>query len=492
MTLNSINTSDRTITLRNSSPNLFDIDSISLLIGKNGSGKTFTLQSIIRAFNPRRKELLGDSCKLFFDHGRAPSKDELNRWGIIYYTPAQNRPGLNSVNNFLDASKRKIENLFNLERYMDVLGAFDLKLELTATIKGEYKKIVDLLADALIKNKNFRSSEIQTKFDFNEANKLRIKLDETSDFEASQEEYDAISQSYAKQQATLSRIILKSIELSNTDERVFSCLATVTYMAEKKKAGITTIIEFIRAYLGSNIFSPLKISRFQLEPFLLLANATIDLINDFEFKRSSGSRVFYSRHLATPEDRIIIENSPAFALCYIDFPAISSGQWAIMKQTIAIYESLRDLSKKENIENILLLIDEGDAFLHLEWQRRYIMQLNAFLSRCKSELNIGTLQLILASHSPLLATDMPRDFVCAFDSDKPQPSFAAPLQLILNRSFSSRSIGEFATREINSTIQRAKAGRLDDKDRYIIDLIDDPIIKREIHHIIAGNENNDN
>ncbi|QJI38414.1 AAA family ATPase [Pseudomonas sp. ADAK13] len=163
-----------------------------------------------------------------------------------------------------------------------------------------------------------------------------------------------------------------------------------------------------------------------------------------------------------------------------------------MKQTIAIYESLFDLAKKKKNPNILLLIDEGDAFLHLEWQRRYIMQINDFLYRCKKDLDIKNLQLILATHSPLLATDIPRDFVCTLDSPDPQPSFAAPLQLILNKSFNSRSIGEFATREINRTLHRIKSGKLENKDLYIIEMIDDPVIKREILYLLKEAKENAN
>jgi ABC-type cobalamin/Fe3+-siderophores transport system ATPase subunit len=490
--LTSIRISDKKITLRNSSPNLFDIDSISLLIGKNGSGKTLALQSIIKAFNAKDKDLLSNSCELSFDYRKSYNKDDTNKWGVIYYTPAQNRPIRNNSISFLDASKRKIENLFHLDRYSDVLGAFDLKLELVATIKSEHKKIGDLLAESLIKNKNFRSKTIQEKFDFTKASQLKTKLESTSDFEIPQEEFEKLSQSYTNLLSSLSELILDTIIHSTSEARTFSCLATATHIIEKEKLGITHLIEFIRTYLKIDLFPPLKLRRTDLASHVRLADDVEIRLHNFKKAPTLGSRVSYSYHLTTKGKRNEIENSPIFTLCKIDFPAISSGQWAIMKQTIAIYESLFDLAKKKKNPNILLLIDEGDAFLHLEWQRRYIMQINDFLYRCKKDLDIKNLQLILATHSPLLATDIPRDFVCTLDSPDPQPSFAAPLQLILNKSFNSRSIGEFATREINRTLHRIKSGKLENKDLYIIEMIDDPVIKREILYLLKEAKENAN
>ncbi|MNJ70339.1 hypothetical protein D3C77_667890 [compost metagenome] len=69
----------------------------------------------------------------------------------------------------------------------------------------------------------------------------------------------------------------------------------------------------------------------------------------------------------------------------------------------------------------------------------------------------------------------------------PPPSFAAPLYAILNLAFDASTIGEFATRRINATIKNLKAGRLTERDQYLISIVDDPIIKRELK-AMAPNE----
>lgn len=488
--LNTIQTEDHNIVLRNGSPNLFDIDSISLLIGKNGSGKTVTLKSIINAFHTRRKELLNGKVNLFFEGQHRANIDQLNTWGVIYYTPAQNRPKLYNNKNFIDASKRQIKNILGIEKHKDILSAFNLKLNLTATISADYKKIGLFLADSLISNKSLASNEANKLLDLEHSRTLKRQLSRLNDFEASQEEFDSLNNSYTENISALSDTILRHIALeSHADKyRVLSCFATVTSMVTSKKLPSSSIIEFIRRFLSISLFNVSHTQPHSLKSFELQALGCLELLNTFDFKSSPNNKNTYFREFASSGERSFFEKNLGLANFNIGFPDVSSGQWAIMRQTIAIFEALEELSKRDGIDNILLLIDEGDAFLHLDWQRQYIYQLNAFLMKCKHDLLINNLQLIIATHSPILATDIPREFVCAMDRDNfasLHPSFAAPLQSILNRSFGSRTIGEFATREINKTLSKLKNSKLSQKDHFIISMIDDPVIKREIEYILS-------
>ncbi|MHC8347414.1 AAA family ATPase [Pseudomonas sp. RT6P73] len=495
--LNRIQTDEYNIVLRNHSPNIFDIDSVSLLIGKNGSGKTVTLKSIINAFNTSRKDPLKDNCQLHFEGSFRQSPTQLMSWGVIYYTPAQNRPKLRSNNNFIDASKRQIKNMLKIEQHKEVLSAFGLNLELTATLTVDYKKIGNYLAENLISKKSSSASKTNNLFDFEQARLLRRKLVTFSDIESSQEDHDRINESYLEQVSKLSDIILNHLSATEKIDatRTFICFATINHMISLRSVSTATIIEFARCFLETALFVPAKVTFRQLEPFLAQASGALRIVTDEILTKSRTNKYTFSRTLTSPDERSYFEGNPGLVLFDVGFPEVSSGQWAIMRQTIAIYEALIELSERSNITNILLLIDEGDAFLHLDWQRRYILQLNSFLMRCKQELKIKNLQLIIATHSPILATDMPREFVCAMDRSEYAslyPSFAAPLQSILNRSFSSRTIGEFATREINNTIHKINKIPLTEKDHYIISMIDDPIIKNEIERTIKSEARYDN
>ncbi|HCD9054574.1 TPA: ATP-binding protein, partial [Klebsiella quasipneumoniae] len=132
---------------------------------------------------------------------------------------------------------------------------------------------------------------------------------------------------------------------------------------------------------------------------------------------------------------------------------------------------------------------EGDAFLHMEWQRKYISSLNKMLGSLKVSLGIEHLQLILATHSPLLATDVPKDFISRLPVENNTLSgFASPLYILLNESFGTKTIGEFATNKIEKVISKIPENTLTEEDYYIIENIDNPLIKNELERLIMQNK----
>nr|WP_305144799.1 AAA family ATPase [Cronobacter malonaticus] len=163
----------------------------------------------------------------------------------------------------------------------------------------------------------------------------------------------------------------------------------------------------------------------------------------------------------------------------INYTSMSSGELAVMNQFTSITTKLNALSKKD-IKKILVLIDEGDAFLHLEWQRMYIFHINKLLSEIKKENNIEIIQVIMASHSPLLATDVPRQFVFSLDKDtSPSFTFASPMHMLFSESFGTSTIGEFATTKINEIYNNFANSNASQKDIKILEYIDSDILRRE-------------
>ncbi|NWE37638.1 AAA family ATPase, partial [Pseudomonas gingeri] len=138
-----------------------------------------------------------------------------------------------------------------------------------------------------------------------------------------------------------------------------------------------------------------------------------------------------------------------------------------------ITAALEKISSKR--DNILLLIDEGDAFLHLEWQRLYIQQLNDLLSGTVQSAGVSALQVIMATHSPLLATDVPKQFVCSLNEQqdgKTPKAFAATLHTLFNQSFKAKTIGEFASQRINEAVENYRNKNPDARDEAVIKSID--------------------
>lgn len=91
----------------------------------------------------------------------------------------------------------------------------------------------------------------------------------------------------------------------------------------------------------------------------------------------------------------------------------SSGEEAILYQFSEFHEALKHSTKK----NVIVSIDEGELFLHPEWQRKYINTLYQFFDH-NGRKNDKTFQLIITSHSPFIVSDIPRHNLIFLQKDE--------------------------------------------------------------------------
>ncbi|CAM3190471.1 AAA family ATPase [Janthinobacterium lividum] len=84
----------------------------------------------------------------------------------------------------------------------------------------------------------------------------------------------------------------------------------------------------------------------------------------------------------------------------LDWLGLSSGQKAYLN----LFSTLTSALDKVAEDNVILLIDEGDLYLHPKWQVDFLYRLLTILSIATNR----KIQLILTSHSPLLISDLPR------------------------------------------------------------------------------------
>ncbi|GJJ04591.1 hypothetical protein RugamoR64_51290 [Duganella rhizosphaerae] len=164
----------------------------------------------------------------------------------------------------------------------------------------------------------------------------------------------------------------------------------------------------------------------------------------------------------------------------LHWEGLSSGMLSLIDQFTQIGSAAQTLADRK-ISNLLILIDEGDAFLHLDWQRRYIALLTDYLSSLRKKLSFKCVQVMLASHSPILASDVPACMVQNLDQPKlDAKTFGAELDDIIFMSFQSNSIGEHAANHIRRLHQKAKSGNLDPFDIKLIEEIGDQAIANSI------------
>lgn len=489
--LTAIHFKDHTLHLRTpDSENIFDIDSLSLLIGPNGSGKTYFLRTLIEELVPSRLLSLTKDWRAEFDFEAEDGDRPLQGWGVVYYNPVPHRPKFRARKGFVDASGKTTGNMFELASHSDILQGFGLKARLTATLNANIDELCKLLADGILESDHDQHPTLYPLI-----NHIRVSVQKLSPAltfnikdEIARLEGEIRSGKDSFYAAFQKETIDHNIKTLGA-RRTYATFAVLNYLINTRALTKKKAIGYLHAHLEIEPFlaAVAPISQEEKRKQLTLIDNTIALMEALNIKPDQlNGRLFdnITYRLQLEQDRPLFEqrhHPHAFA---IDFPGLSSGEHAICNQLIALKAAIRSLSK---CPNILVLIDEGDAFLHLAWQRCYVLEVNNFLARCKAELGIANLQLVLASHSPLLTSDVPSAFICRLEAEstsQAQPSFAAPIHAILNLSFGASTIGEFATRRINATIDKLqKKQPLTPTDEYVIASIDDPIIVRELKRL---------
>ncbi|MFQ2905958.1 MULTISPECIES: AAA family ATPase [Aeromonas] len=129
---------------------------------------------------------------------------------------------------------------------------------------------------------------------------------------------------------------------------------------------------------------------------------------------------------------------------------ISSGQKAYINIFSSIYNSL---FRSRN--SSIICIDEGDLYLHPEWQIQFFEKLNNVLPNLSS----GKIQIVISSHSPFLLSDLPNQCLVVLDNDQAKTgfdtlTFGANLYDLYSHAFflGNRVCSQFALKKIDKLL----------------------------------------
>ena len=119
---------------------------------------------------------------------------------------------------------------------------------------------------------------------------------------------------------------------------------------------------------------------------------------------------------------------------------------------------------EESSEDIILLVDELESGMHLEWSRRLIQILIDNLSEILEDEGKGRkIQLIFTTHSPYMLSDIKPGNVIMIEKNQEtgysegkilQNTFAKNIQEIMKENLIDNIYGDFALAKINSMIER--------------------------------------
>lgn len=148
-------------------------------------------------------------------------------------------------------------------------------------------------------------------------------------------------------------------------------------------------------------------------------------------------------------------------------------------------------------KDILFLIDEGELGFHPQWQKEYFKLIIDFLSKLFPNNKI---QLIITSHSPFLASDLPKENIIFLQKDedlktkigsltKHTETFAANIHSLYSDAFflQGATIGSFSKDILDEIVDYLKGDKqnneFNSKYRAIIQKIGEPIIKNKLEEM---------
>lgn len=168
----------------------------------------------------------------------------------------------------------------------------------------------------------------------------------------------------------------------------------------------------------------------------------------------------------------------------INWVGISSGHKAYLDIFSQLFHELKQTKK----ENLLLCIDEGDLYLHPQWQIEFFSKLIDIIPNIFG----GRIQLILTSHSPFLLSDLPKQNVTIISPNESQnvidgielktETFAGNIYTLYSEPFflGNKRMSVFAENKIQEILDEIENLK-DDIDRVGLEkkvsLIGDEVIK---------------
>lgn len=264
--------------------------------------------------------------------------------------------------------------------------------------------------------------------------------------------------------------------------------------------------------LGSNYDSIDILNEISRMPIMQLEEYCIsDIINiillDFDhwlrkFNYDDDTTIRGGRHTFTLhiDDKNLWHHGIISHICEImiglgaSWHGISSGQKAYLNMFSSIWNCIEEKNKEVGCNQSLICIDEGDLYLHPQWQIEFIDR----LTRCLPAISNGNVQIIFTTHSPLLVSDMPSQCVCVLNAIEKNRTtlrtFGANIYDIYREVFglvSSRT-GNISNRYIQRVLEILDKDSLNKKDLLFLKeaegLIDNKLILQHIKIKLKDND----
>jgi hypothetical protein len=178
----------------------------------------------------------------------------------------------------------------------------------------------------------------------------------------------------------------------------------------------------------------------------------------------------------------------------ISYTSLSGGQKMFFSFIINLLYQIQKISNNvvPKYQTINLFLDEVEFGLHPDWQKRFLHEVLFSLEHFNIKINF-----IIATHSPFLLSDLPKENVIFLEKGEQkspfkdnEQTFGANIHTLLSHGFFMKDglMGEFAKEKINQAISYLNKKQLsEDELSYcedIIAIIGEPILKRQLQKML--------
>lgn len=183
-------------------------------------------------------------------------------------------------------------------------------------------------------------------------------------------------------------------------------------------------------------------------------------------------------------------------LYFLEFEEkLSNGETEFLNLIIDLNKKQTNLMK---VNNIIIFLEELEAFMHPEWQRR-IIEFLPQLKKCLPWLENKNIQIILTSHTPFIVGDLPEKNIILLNKNNKSISttktFGSNIYDLFKDDFLLEScFGEFSRKKIKKVIDLLSKDKEDKYNteeiekniaeiEFIIDSIGEPLIKNRLERM---------
>ncbi|WP_252090852.1 AAA family ATPase [Pseudomonas sp. MWU13-3659] len=169
----------------------------------------------------------------------------------------------------------------------------------------------------------------------------------------------------------------------------------------------------------------------------------------------------------------------------VSWKGISSGQKAYMNMFGTIWNCLQRGQHAQRGSTTLVCVDEGDLYLHPQWQVEFVEKLITTLPT----LSGGTVQIIVTTHSPILISDLPHQCVETLSAGQMPArlkTFGANIHEIYRSAFglTGQRTGNLSAKYVRTILEILDKPMLTESDKLELtrarSIIDDTLI---LHHV---------